>query len=236
MESDFHFAPAALSIGLVEATADSLRIAANQLKVATDASAVQRWTAHGARAGLRLAEAGHPNFALLLLAKEGPGCPPAVKSWRSKDATWKGFVSAAELLCSIVAVSFPETHPPHDPSDCPSALDIQLTFSKLADLLQEVVNRHEDSGEDVRRYPFGITVDHVNRIVRRGDGECNLDGVRWDIFVVALGACPNSYSLAQLKDVYTGEWGARADAKSKLNKVLAALGLSIDKKRRLTLK
>ena len=78
---------------------------------------------------------------------------------------------------------------------------------------------------------FGITLDHVNRRVRREGYDREVDlfstQIGWHIFKVILSAAPEQATLDALQSDYPGEFDARATAINDLNRRLRPLKIKV---------
>ena len=84
---------------------------------------------------------------------------------------------------------------------------------------------------NITAHVFGITVDHVNRRVRREGYDREVDLFRtqvgWHIFKVILSAAPEQATLDALEPDYPGEFDARATAINGLNRKLRPLNIKV---------
>jgi hypothetical protein len=167
-----------LSPQLIKETAAALKRAATRMKSAgNDESLARRWLAYGARAALRLSEAGYQEFNVFLAARPidhglanvrlspstGEPFPGSLAStWRHQQAEWIGFSCAASLLRNIAKSWFPEMFPPanREESQKLSMLDVRIAYTALA---AHLVENCDDSKSNKRltfdQLTLSITLD-----------------------------------------------------------------------------
>jgi hypothetical protein len=131
----------ALTPELIQQTANALLTAADGIETASAAAdnlGVLRWTAHGACAALRLAEAGYSEFAIFMNApKDCQTQFPFARQYRGRPAEWRGFHFAAIVLMRWALAWYPHKFPPGASisENGPVIHDLQIAYRAIADRL-----------------------------------------------------------------------------------------------------
>jgi hypothetical protein len=148
--------PPALTPELIQQTIEALSTAAEEIDLAhlaRDEARILRWMAHGARAALRLAEAGYADLNVMTVARsrDQPDLNreiPISSQYRGRPAGWSGFRYAALVLIRCAAQWYPDKFPPSvGNSDDVQPDNVRIAYRVLADRIANGNLPGSDAGD-----------------------------------------------------------------------------------------